>query len=526
MSHSQRDTDVLIVGGGLAGMCAAIALTPLKVTLVTSRQVGRGGSSEYAKGGIAATMTPSDSTELHTQDTIIAGAGLSDPEVTNEIVREGSNSIKWLEQQTVQFDKDNTGALLLGKEGAHRHPRIVHIHGDQTGKYMTRSLANRILTSEHIKVIGHATVESLLTCTHGWVCGARIKHKHAYQDIAAGQVILSTGGVGGLFRHTTNPVSSVGRGLALAARVGARLVDMEFVQFHPTALQAEADPLPLITEALRGADAKLVAEDGSSFMTDIDPRGDLAPRDIVARALWRRQLKGHKCFLDGRHFAQEKWQSQFPSAYGACQHHKLNPNLELIPVTPAVHYHMGGIETNIHGQTNVPGLWALGEAACTGLHGANRLASNSLLEAVVVARKCADAIKGNIRTPRAIKNDNQTAADLASSGKFWPWLRQAMWRALGVERQGTIMADWQTTLRCVRDEQERRSQAEHDALLVADMITTAALARPESRGAHYRSDIPDPDPKQIGRLIVTVNSDTQVPCLDWAPLHSRNSAVA
>lgn len=525
-------TDAIVVGAGLAGMVAALALYPLRVLLVTPQDVGRGGSSEYAKGGIAASVTAGDSTQRHTADTVFAGAGLTVSSAAEAITLEGAESITWLEENGVVFDRTQAGDLELGQEGAHSAPRIVHSHGDQTGRFMTQALANKVRQSDHIKVIDGATVESLYRTHHGAVCGVSIHTNQGRQTFRGKNVILCTGGIGGLFQYTTNPITSTGRGLALAARAGAKLTDLEFVQFHPTALHVACDPLPLMTEALRGAGAKLVDTSGRGFMDDISPLGDLAPRDIVSRTLWQRQVGGEENYLDGRHLSKNIWSMNFPAALRECQAAQLDPTKDLIPITPAVHYHMGGIDTDLSGKTSVSGLWALGECACTGLHGANRLASNSLLEAVVVARKCAEKIKGEVdQTQRheSISNSPKATSHIPDN-RIMPWLRQEMWHAMGLERSAETMTSTLEKLAEVSQTSDSLTQTQADALLTARLMIRAALARCESRGGHRRNDYPGSDPNYIARLSMTLNEDHQTSELIWQPLPqeqpSRKKAVA
>lgn len=391
--------DVVVIGSGVAGLSAALKARELGTVLVVTKDVVASGSTQWAQGGIAAALDPEDSPEEHLQDTLVAGAGLSDPEAVRVLVTEGPDAVRDLIELGARFDTMADGEISLGREGGHHRNRIAHAGGDATGAEIERALVAAVKRSKDIRLIEHALVLDLLTAEDGAVAGVTLHVMGEGQldgvgAIRARAVVLASGGLGQLYAATTNPSVSTGDGMALALRAGAKVRDLEFVQFHPTVLwlgKSAKGQQPLVSEAVRGEGAFLVDHTGKRFMQGQHELADLAPRDIVAKAIMRQMLATGKdhVYLDARHFGDEKWRVRFPTILASCRSHGIDPVRELIPVAPACHYSSGGVRTDLDGQTSVPGLYACGEVACTGVHGANRLASNSLLEGLVFARRIA-----------------------------------------------------------------------------------------------------------------------------------------
>ena len=464
---------VVIVGAGLAGMLTALHLAPRAVTLITAGALGASSSSEWAQGGIAAAVGADDSPALHLADTLAAGAGLCDPLAARRIVEAGPEVIEVLVRYGVRFDREAGGALQLGLEAAHGRRRIVHAAGDGTGREIVRALAAAVVSTPSIRVLEGVTVRSL-TLADGRVCGLTAQRGTGTVSLRAARVVVATGGLGGLFRHTTNPLGSWGAGIALAARAGAALRGMEFVQFHPTALDVGRDPMPLVSEAVRGEGATLIDGEGIPVMAEF-ARGDLEPRDVVSREVWRVLSAGGTVRLDARRVAN--FARHFPGIAATCQAAGIDPATQPIPVRPAAHYHMGGIAVDGRGRSTVPGLWACGEASCTGLHGANRLASNSLLEAAACARfVAADIADLPVKT-------GSTA--MAGPARLPPppnltAVRTAVSRYLGVLRDADgLTAAIHALL---------PTAGSSDPALVALLIAVAALRRPGRIGSHWRTD--------------------------------------
>lgn len=367
---------MIIIGGGVAGLMAALAAAPHPVTLVNPTTLGPGAASWLSQGGIAAAVGDDDDVSLHIKDTLEAGAGLCNPDVVARIISAGPAVIDTLLAYGVTFDRTGSGARALGLEAAHSRKRILHGGGDRTGATIMKALIEKVQRCPSINII-QASAERIFVDDNG-VSGIQIQRDGHMLSLKTDRVLLATGGIGGLFRDTTNPPSAVGQGLILAMEAGAEFKDLEFVQFHPTALAVKESSLPLVSEAVRGEGARLVDEAGNYFMNG----KDLAPRDVVARHVFLHRANGHQTFLDISGFS-ERFSDRFPSISAACNNADIDLSSHLIPVKPAAHYHMGGVKVDEMGRTNIDGLFAAGEVACTGLHGANRLASNSLLEAVV-----------------------------------------------------------------------------------------------------------------------------------------------
>lgn len=469
----------IIVGGGLAGLMTALCLAPQPVVLISKAPLGLESSSLLAQGGIAASMGEDDSPALHAADTIAAGNGLCDPDVVRYVTQAAPAAIEALMRYGARFDQTADGKLALGLEAAHSRRRIVHASGDSAGREIVRALTEAVRQTPSITVLEGLAVRQLLT-QDGAVARVLASGAKGSVHLPSNRVIIATGGVGGLFMDTTNPQGSFGQGLALAARAGAVLADMEFVQFHPTALESASRPMPLISEAVRGEGALLIDETGRRFLAEVDG-AELAPRDVVARAVARHLAKGHRVYLDTRQSLGNTFASRFPAIAQFCEAARIDPARQPIPVRPAAHYHMGGIGVDIAGRSSVKGLWAVGEVACTGLHGANRLASNSLLEAAVFARAVAESVAGLEFRPTR----HETPVDLPARADPAP-ARTIASAALGLVRNGEGLGDAVSALLPMATSQG----PEADPAIVALMMAIAAHRRAESRGAHFRSDFP------------------------------------
>ncbi len=491
----ENKADILIIGAGVAGLYTALKLSPRPVTVITARPLGKGGSTPWAQGGMAAAIGPDDTSNLHFSDTMQAGAGLVDAEAASILVDGGEAAVEDLIRFGVQFDQNKDGSLVLGREAAHCRDRIVHATGDQAGAAIMNALVAAARASEHITILERIVAEDLMTDDNGAVGGALIYNVEAGERAAfdASETILATGGLGGLYAVTTNPTPAQGHGLAFAARAGALIRDPEFVQFHPTALDIGVDPAPLATEALRGEGAHLVNEDGRTFMENYHPAGDLAPRDIVARAV-EAEIKAERgAFLDAREAIGAAFPKKFPTVFAACQKAEIDPRTDIMPVAPAAHYHMGGVYTDLDGATTLDGLWAVGEVASTGVHGANRLASNSLLEAVVFGARIADHLREkplDRRDEAGAPADRMDVPSKPADPKAMQKLREAMSKGCALIRSEEALYD---TLEMVAElhEYETMTSGLKSALVTAELIAQGALAREESRGAHHRSDFPD-----------------------------------
>jgi L-aspartate oxidase len=496
------ETDgALTLGAGIAGLYTALKLSPFPVLVLASSAAGRSGSSAWAQGGIAAAMGANDDWHYHASDTLAAGAGICDSEIVNLVAREAPARIMDLLRLGVPFDKSESGALALGREAAHSHARIVHVAGDRAGAEISRVLAEQAAETPSIRILeGYHAVE--LAIEDGQVIGLFARQglgAHAKLVLFKGRaVILATGGLGALYSATTNPAEARGEGLGMAARAGALIADPEFVQFHPTAIAVGRDPAPLATEALRGEGAVLIDDHGERFMSGVHPDGELAPRDVVARALHRRIAAGRRVFLDCTHAIGAKFAARYPTVYATCLGAGLDPAKQPIPVAPAAHYHMGGIASDASGRSSLPGLWALGECAATGLHGANRLASNSLLEALVFGARVADDIKGRMRQGKAkARPPAPRAFGLPAPPHV---LRAAMSRHAGLERDEAGLV---RLLEVIGRLEQDGEPALLNMLATARLVAASALMRGESRGAHWRRDFPLPA-YQAARTFITL----------------------
>ncbi|WP_265516568.1 L-aspartate oxidase [Nitratireductor luteus] len=529
MNPAQLAGRPVIVGGGIAGLMTALHLAPEPVVLLskgplsrfrksaprfsgqnlrqtkeskqafvgrpTNACLGTQSSSELAQGGLAAALGDDDTPALHARDTLAAGDGLCDVETVRRLAEAAPRAIETLQRFGVRFDRSADGSLRLGLEAAHGRKRIVHAAGDGTGREIMRALLAAVRSLPSIAVVEHMEARRLLLAD-GAVSGVLAAGQGGAAVFQTGRVVIATGGIGGLFEDTTNPPGCWGQGLLLAARAGAELADLEFIQFHPTALDASTRPMRLVSEAVRGEGAVLVDETGERFLECL-PGAELAPRAAVARAMAAHLEKGHKVFVDARDKPGKAFQARFPAIHAFCRQAGIDPVRAVIPVRPAAHYHMGGIAVDAAGRSTVPGLWACGEAASTGLHGANRLASNSLIEAAacaeIVARDVSGAAPGSFpqRSSIAVPPPlDPTTICLAA-------IRPIVSRALGVVRRGEDLRRAIVALLPLAQSQVPAA----DPALLALMIAVAAHRRAENRGAHCRADFPKrQDPPQRARL--------------------------
>ncbi|MDW6061654.1 L-aspartate oxidase [Streptomyces sp. FXJ1.4098] len=535
------EADVVVVGSGVAGLTVALrcAAAGAKVTVVTKARLDD-GSTRWAQGGIAAALGEGDTPEQHLDDTLVAGAGLCDETAVRTLVTEGPDAVRRLIGTGARFDADDdTGEILLTREGGHHRRRIAHAGGDATGAEISRTLVEAVRAAG-IETVENALVLDLLKDATGRAAGVTLHvmgegQRDGVGAVRAGAVVLATGGMGQVFSATTNPAVSTGDGVALALRAGAEVSDLEFVQFHPTVLwlgpEAEGQQ-PLVSEAVRGEGAYLVDADGVRFMQGQHELAELAPRDIVAKGITRRMLEqnAEHMYLDARHFGARMWEHRFPTILAACRAHGIDPVTEPIPVAPAAHYASGGVRTDLSGRTTVPGLYACGEVACTGVHGANRLASNSLLEGLVFAERIAENITSPITSPitSAPASQPQQTPEAATGlaigeGPLLPpearySIQRIMTAGAGVLRSAESLAHAAAQLERVHDEAADTLRRDGktaepgvdtweatNLLLVARVLVAAALRREETRGCHWREDRPDrDDPAWRRHLLVTL----------------------
>jgi len=475
-----RHDGVVVVGAGLAGLTAALAAAPAKVLVLTGAPLNQGCSSAWAQGGLAVALAADDTAELHAADTVDAGAGLVDAAMARRLAEEGPAAVHALAELGAPFDRTADGGFAQSLEAAHSRARVARVKGDQAGREIMNAVTVAAIAADHLEVRTGARLRALLQDAAGRVRGVIAEIGGELVEITARAVVLATGGVGGLYAVTTTPAELVGDGLGLAALAGAVVGDPEFVQFHPTAIDIGRDPAPLATEALRGEGAVLVNADGERFMSRYHPKAELAPRDVVARAIHAERNAGRGAFLDAREAVGAHFAEEFPGVFAACLGGGIDPRVQPIPVAPACHYHMGGIVTDADGRTSLGGLFAAGECASTGVHGANRLASNSLLEAAVFGARAGRAA--------AAEPDPGTAPLPGVAAPSLPAdalqrLRRLMSRHAGVVRDAAGLTTLLLEIEAMETEHGRSAP-----LVAARLIVACALGRSESRGGHFRAD--------------------------------------
>jgi len=488
--------DFLIIGSGVAGLRAAIELAPYGSVLVVTKDKPSESSTEYAQGGIAAVMSDEDRVGIHFEDTLQAGDGLCRENAVRTLVEEGPERIMELISWGAEFDREGL-KLALTLEAAHSRRRILHAHGDSTGKELERVLLQKARSLPSVRKYPFAFTIDLII--NGSEChGAYMLREGVVTALFARATILATGGAGQIYSRTTNPLVATGDGMAIAFRAGAELEDMEFVQFHPTSLYSPTAPQFLLSESMRGEGAVLLNINERRFMADYHRMVELAPRDIVSRAIISEMVKtrSNHVYLDLRHMGKDFVKSRFPRIYATCLQYDIDITEDLIPVSPAAHYIMGGVRTNLEGETNISGLYAAGEVACTGVHGANRLASNSLLEGLVFgARAGRAALRTNV-IPKEVAAFNQELLSLEDTNGIKRVLRKVMWEKAGIIRCGVSLKEAKARLlsfkKVIGNTYSGRNELElTNMITVAIIIVEAALTREGSVGAHYRSDHKD-----------------------------------
>lgn len=506
------ETDIVIVGSGLAALRAAIEAASRARVLVATKRDAMESNSRYAQGGIAAAIHEQDTLESHVADTLATGHGLNDERAVRMVITEGADAVRELIAWGARFDRRD-GALSFALEGGHSRARVLH-RGDETGLELERTLLRRARATRRISFLEGAFAVDVLT-REGRACGVLLHDGRGLRAVSAKAVILATGGAGQLFRETTNPAVATGDGIAMAWRAGAELMDLEFMQFHPTTLYLAGASRALVSEAVRGASGTLRDRRGRAFMKDYHPRGDLAPRDVVSRSMLQQMLKtgDTQVYLDITHIPAREVRRQFPGLVAVCRSFGLDWTRRPIPVRPAAHYLIGGVKVDLDGRTNLPGLFAAGECAATGFHGANRLASNSLLECLVIGRRAGAA---------AASDGGRVRRDVAWSGRFHASagldledllnsLRSVMWRQVGIERTGEGLADadermtfWSSYVMKMGFESPAGWEVQN-LLTLGTLMARGAERRTESRGVHFRADHPERDDRRWRRHLVVRN---------------------
>jgi len=506
--------DVVVVGSGIAGLTAALRLKDqVGRVLVVTKNVLNAGSTQWAQGGIAAALGPGDTPGQHERDTLVAGAGACDEAAVHVLVTDGPAAVRELIELGTNFDHNSAGDLSLTREGGHHRDRIAHAGGDATGAEIQRALEAAVQAAPEIEVIEHALAVDLLLAGDGGVAGLTLHVMGEGQIDGVGAVhcravVLASGGLGQVFSQTTNPAVATGDGTAIALRAGATVRDLEFVQFHPTVMYLGPDSRgqqPLISEAVRGEGAFLVDFEGDRFMQGVHELADLAPRDVVAKAITRRMHEtGHAhLWLDARHLGAAFWETRFPTILATCRSHGVDPVTDLIPVAPACHYASGGVATDLWGRTSVPGLYATGEVACSGVHGANRLASNSLLEGLVFSRRISDVLPndlaGGLRAFAPPAPDRRTPGLV--SGEVRVALEELMTDRVGVLRSADGLAEATERLAAMTehgtDQVDQAAWEATNLLTIGTAMAGAATRREETRGSHWRDDFPARDDERF-----------------------------
>lgn len=496
------ETDFIVVGAGVAGLRAAIALAEAGRVLVLAKQELTESATQYAQGGVAVVLSDEDEIGLHLQDTIDAGAGLVNVQAATVLVEEGPERIQELLEWGAQFDRSGS-KLTFTREGAHSRSRILHAHGDSTGREMGRALAAKAMTLPNVS-FSEFEFSADLIVRDGAVCGVELIAADGNRKVVASSaVLLATGGAGQVYRDTTNPSVATADGVAMAYRAGAGISDMEFVQFHPTALYLPGAPRFLLSEALRGEGAHLLNDAQQRFMMETHPLAELAPRDVVARAIAHEIAESRQpdpvVYLDMRHLDSDMLRKRFPRVFSTCLQYRVDITKDLVPIRPAAHYLMGGVKSDLHGRTTISGLYAAGETACTGVHGANRLASNSLLEGVVFGARAGEQMRNEKKRPPTLKSAAVSTFkdDPEKAEQSIRTVQNIMWRQAGVVRSGSGLQEARSMLSAVNERLpasiSRRSCEARNITQAAMLIVRSALARLESRGAHYRTDYPATD---------------------------------